>query len=92
MKHKLVLEAVLFRRAETTDSHARAVYGLPPVLILDEPNANLDSDGEAALFKTLEALKNDGHTIVVVSQAALLAVVDKVIILKDVSSSDKVKG
>ena len=63
---------------------ARAVYGLPPVLILDEPNANLDSDGEAALFKTLEALKNDGHTIVVVShRPALLAVVDKVVILKD---------
>ena len=57
---------------------------MPPVLILDEPNANLDSDGEAALFKTLEALKNDGHTIVVVShRPALLAVVDKVVILKD---------
>jgi ATP-binding cassette subfamily C protein EexD len=46
---------------------ARAIYGRPQVVVLDEPNANLDMAGEAALLKTLLQLQRDGCTVVVVT-------------------------
>jgi ATP-binding cassette subfamily C protein EexD len=46
---------------------ARAIYGRPKVVVLDEPNANLDMDGEAALQTTLLQLQRDGCTVVVVT-------------------------
>jgi PrtD family type I secretion system ABC transporter len=63
---------------------ARALYGNPKVVILDEPNANLDNEGEAALHKAIRDLKASGTTIILVShRMAALAVVDKVAVLKD---------
>lgn len=63
---------------------ARAVYGDPAILILDEPNAHLDSEGDAALVKALSALKADGKTVLIVShKPGILPVVDKILLLRD---------
>jgi ATP-binding cassette, subfamily C, bacterial PrsD len=49
---------------------ARALYGDPFLVVLDEPNANLDHDGEVALIKAIEALRNDRRIVVMVSHRA----------------------
>lgn len=46
---------------------ARAIYGNPHLVILDEPNSNLDQQGEAALAEAVEALKAYGTTVIIVS-------------------------
>jgi ABC-type protease/lipase transport system fused ATPase/permease subunit len=46
---------------------ARAVYGRPRLVILDEPNSNLDSEGEEALTKAISALRQDGAVVVVMA-------------------------
>jgi ATP-binding cassette subfamily C protein len=46
---------------------ARALFGEPPLIVLDEPNANLDSDGEAALNACVRALKQQGRTVVMIT-------------------------
>ena len=50
---------------------ARAFYGDPQVIVLDEPNASLDEQGEAALFKAVMDAKREGTTVIVVSQRAM---------------------
>lgn len=63
---------------------ARAVYGDPRILILDEPNAHLDSEGDAALVAALAVLKQEGRTILIVShKLGILPVVDKMLVLRD---------
>ena len=58
---------------------ARAIYGRPRVVVLDEPNANLDTAGEAALLKTLVQLQRDGCTVVLVTHRTnILQAVHKV--------------
>jgi PrtD family type I secretion system ABC transporter len=62
---------------------ARAFYGRPQLLILDEPNANLDAAGEAALLRGIERARGWGATIVVVAhQRGVLRLVDNLLILK----------
>ena len=63
---------------------ARAVYGNPCVVVLDEPNSNLDEAGEHALVQTIGTLRNEGCTVVLVAhRPAVLAAVDQILVLKD---------
>jgi PrtD family type I secretion system ABC transporter len=63
---------------------ARALYGMPRVVVLDEPNASLDSDGETALVGALFTAKGWGAAIVVVAhQPRILAPVDQVLLLRN---------
>ncbi len=63
---------------------ARALFGNPRLIVLDEPSSNLDTEGEAALVRALAALKEDGRTILVVThQANLLRGADKILMLRD---------
>ena len=63
---------------------ARAFYGNPCLLVLDEPNANLDEQGTIALMKAVTEAKNRGVTLLMVThQPNFINVVDKVMIVKD---------
>ncbi len=63
---------------------ARAVYGKPKLLVLDEPNASLDEAGDAALIQTLKTLKARGTTIVVMThRTGVLAVADRIVLLAE---------
>jgi ATP-binding cassette, subfamily C, bacterial exporter for protease/lipase len=63
---------------------ARAFYGMPRLLVLDEPNASLDEQSETRLLQTLRQFKADGAAVVVVShQTRILDVADKILVLKD---------
>jgi ATP-binding cassette subfamily C exporter for protease/lipase len=61
---------------------ARALYGMPALVALDEPNANLDDVGEAALAKAIFELKRAGKTVLMVlHQPHLLSLADRVLVL-----------
>lgn len=63
---------------------ARAIYGKPRLVVLDEPNANLDDAGEAALVKVVSALKAQGSAVVLIShRPGVLAVADRLVVLRD---------
>ncbi|MCY1343866.1 Type I secretion system ATP-binding protein PrsD [compost metagenome] len=63
---------------------ARAIYGDPSMIVLDEPNANLDDLGEAALVEAILDLKKRGKTLVLIShRPSVLSTVDKVLLLRD---------
>jgi PrtD family type I secretion system ABC transporter len=63
---------------------ARAVYGSPSLVVLDEPSSNLDADGDAALTDCIMQLKQRGTTVVIIShRPSTIGVVDKILLLKD---------
>jgi PrtD family type I secretion system ABC transporter len=60
---------------------ARALYGDPKLVILDEPNSNLDGAGELALADALKALRGEATVVVVTHRATLIQHVDKMLVL-----------
>lgn len=63
---------------------ARALYGMPALIVLDEPNASLDSAGEQALMNTILRLKEAGRTVVMVTHKTnALAQCDVILVLQD---------
>lgn len=67
---------------------ARAFFGHPKLVVLDEPNSNLDSLGEAALAKAILHARDQKITVVTITQRpALLNVVDKILVLNNGSVS-----
>jgi ATP-binding cassette subfamily C protein/ATP-binding cassette subfamily C protein EexD len=63
---------------------ARALYGGPSLLVLDEPNSSLDALGEDALNEAIRAMKEAGTTVVVIAhRPSLMMHVNKIIVLND---------
>lgn len=63
---------------------ARALYGAPTVVVLDEPNSNLDESGEVALAKAIQSLKQRGSTTILITHRPnILSVVDKVMVMAE---------
>ena len=63
---------------------ARAMFGSPRLVVLDEPNSNLDGDAESALLRALHELRRRGTTVVLVSHRPVLVQgVEKVLLLRD---------
>ena len=63
---------------------ARALYGSPCLVVLDEPNSNLDAVGDAALSRAIAQLKADGRTVVLVThRSSSLAQTDKLLVLNE---------
>ncbi len=61
---------------------ARALFGDPRLLVFDEPNANLDTEGETALVNALRAARNRGATVVVITHRPnLIQIADKIAVL-----------
>jgi len=63
---------------------ARALYGNPSIVVLDEPSSNLDPTGEQALHEAIADLKQSGKTVIVVSHSpSLLRCLDYLVVLRD---------
>ncbi len=63
---------------------ARAVFGEPKLILLDEPNSNLDDRGEIALAQALRMLKQKGVTVIVIThRPGVLNEMDKILIMKE---------
>jgi PrtD family type I secretion system ABC transporter len=63
---------------------ARAIYGMPKFVVMDEPNSNLDELGETALINCVLALKQNGGTVIITThRPRLVNVVDMMLVLKE---------
>jgi ABC-type protease/lipase transport system fused ATPase/permease subunit len=63
---------------------ARAFYGKPSIIVLDEPNANLDKIGEESLIQAILRAKEEGITVIIIShREEVLRAVDKILYLQD---------
>ena len=63
---------------------ARAIYGMPKYLVLDEPNSNLDDQGERELVEAIRRIKAGGATVIVITHRTMvLQCVDKILVMRD---------
>ena len=63
---------------------ARALFGNPALVVLDEPNAHLDAEGEDAVINVIKRLKNDGKTVVVMAhRPSAVTACDQLLVLVD---------
>lgn len=63
---------------------ARTMYDDPSIVIMDEPNASLDNDGEAALMSAVQTMKAAGQTVIIIThKPSILSIVDKVLVLRN---------
>lgn len=63
---------------------ARAFYNNPKVIILDEPNSNLDQEGDEALAKSIQFAKQNGSTVIVISHRQnIMNVLDKLLVIQN---------
>jgi len=68
---------------------ARALYGDPVLLVLDEPNAHLDAPGEQAVISAIENAKENGCSVIVMAhRPSAIALCDRLMVLKDGQTSD----
>jgi ATP-binding cassette subfamily B protein len=68
---------------------ARAFFGQPKLVVLDEPNSNLDEAGEAALMAAIKNAKALNITVIIIAhRAAVLSAVDKIMVMKDGAIAD----
>lgn len=68
---------------------ARALYGDPNIVVLDEPNSNLDAAGDDALSEAIKALRTRGATVIVMAhRPSAIAAVNKVLLLKSGTVAD----
>lgn len=67
---------------------ARALFAAPKLLILDEPNAHLDAEGDTALMEAINRARADGATVVVIThRTGILSAVDKLLVLQNGEAS-----
>ena len=63
---------------------ARALYKMPPVIVLDEPNANLDALGEKALVQAVQEAKKAGSTVILITHKTnILSLVDQIVVMNN---------
>lgn len=63
---------------------ARALFGRPRLLVLDEPNANLDTEGETALLQAISCARADGAIVVIIAhRPAIMEAADKILVLQE---------
>ena len=63
---------------------ARAIYNKPKLIVLDDPNSNLDDIGERDLLTTLREMKESGSTIIIIThKTSILTLADKVLVMDD---------
>ncbi len=68
---------------------ARAMYGNPQIMVLDEPNANLDDVGEKALVTAIQQMKAEGKTVFLITHRLnILGVADQLLIMRDGEVAD----
>ncbi len=60
---------------------ARAFYGRPPLIVLDEPTSNLDAEGEAAVRQAMEALRGQSTVMVIAHRPAVLGGTDQLMVI-----------
>ena len=63
---------------------ARAMYGNPQIMVLDEPNANLDDVGERALVEAIQSMKQTGKTVFLITHRLnILSIADQILVMRD---------